>query len=63
MLSPLNICWCCDDEYSPVEYSPGSIDPDEPEFCSDGCAEAWAAAEDATEAYEGARYSAPVFGP
>lgn len=63
MFSPIAICWYCTDGYNEVEYSATPQDPDEPQFCSDDCQERWTAAEDAAEAYDAARYPAPVFGP
>lgn len=56
-------CSVCGDEFAPVEYRPAPLDPDEPRFCSDEHESLYTAAEDATEAYEAARYPAPVFGP
>ena len=57
--------WCtgCGDEFAPIEGVTVPQDPDEPRFCSTDCEESWMAAEDAAEAYEGAGYPAPLFGP
>lgn len=54
--------WCtnCGDEFAPVEGNEAPQDPDEPRFCSDGCAEAWWAAVDAEEICRESRGGAPV---
>lgn len=37
--------WCteCGDEFTPIEGNAAPIDPDEPRFCSEQCAEAFSA--------------------
>ncbi len=55
--------WCtyCGDEFTPIEGT-GSVDPDEPAFCSEEHRERQTALEDAEEAYkEGRSTAAPVW--
>lgn len=61
MFSPIARCSYCCDEYDPVEYRTVPVDPDEVQFCSDSCEEAYGLAEDAEQAYRGAGTGAPVF--
>jgi hypothetical protein len=50
-------CTECGDEFSPVEYAPVPVDPDEPRFCSSACEALYAC----QRTYGEARYSgAPV---
>lgn len=61
MFSPIACCTGCGDEYDPVEGVTVPQDPDEVQFCSDDCEEAFNAGVDAVAAYDEARYTgAPV---
>ena len=56
--------WCgwCGDEFEPVEYRPASLDPDEPDFCSNLCEDAHAESVECDQVYTEGRYGgAPVF--
>lgn len=56
--------WCtwCGDEFTPVEYAPAPVDPDEPRFCSNLCEDAHAESVELDQVYAEGRYSAaPVF--
>lgn len=58
----MTYCTQCTDEYEPVEYNEPSLDPDELNFCSDGCEETFAEEERARTAYHEARHGgAPIF--
>lgn len=62
MFSPIARCSYCTDEYDPVEYVTVPQDPDELQFCSDSCEEAFNREEDALTEYHLGRYGgAPVF--
>lgn len=55
--------WCsqCGDEFDPIEGNEPAVDPDEPRFCSDECAEYWQQLTDAEEAYYSERGGASVW--
>lgn len=41
MFPPIAFCSLCGDEYDPVEYVTLPVDPDEPRFCPEACADEW----------------------
>lgn len=61
MFTPIARCWYCSDEYDPVEYVTVPQDADEPQFCSDDCAERYADAEEFGRIYDEAGTGAPVY--
>lgn len=62
MLSPLSVCSHCSDEWEPIEGISVRQDPDDLQFCSVDCEQAFYREEEALTEYHSGRYGgAPVW--